>query len=276
MASREFDADRTAAAASGSITAGYDAELRFYEELNAFLAPELRKRSFRVRCREPRSVKDLVESVGVPHTEVDLILVDGVSVGFDFRLDRGCRVSVYPVFETLDISSVSKLGRPPLRVLRFVADVHLGKLVRRLRLLGFDCRYNPAWTDEDLARCSAAEERILLTRDRNLLKRALVTHGMFVHAHQPETQVREVVQHLQLRDVARPFGRCARCNGLLAPVSKRNVRKRVPVRTYRHVHRYVECGRCGQVYWKGTHWQRLRRIVAHALDRNPGAETAPD
>jgi len=246
---------------------GFLVELRFYEELNEFLPREHRKKTFQVLCVESRSVKDLIESQGVPHTEVDLILVDGESVGFDRLVSGNARVSVYPTFESLDVSSVSKLGRPPLRETRFVADVHLGKLVRLLRLLGFDCAYAPPWDDEVLARRSAAEQRVLLTRDRGLLKRAVVTHGVFLHSDQPEEQVREVVRRLDLHDAARPFARCAECNGLLERIPTEEARPCVPARTFRHVHRYLRCDGCGKVYWKGTHWRRLQQIVKRALER---------
>jgi len=239
--------------------------LRFYEELNDFLPPDRRKRAFTVESREPRSVKDLVESLGVPHPEVDLILVDGESVSFEHLLDRDARVTVYPTFETLDIAPVSRLGRPPLRENRFVADVHLGRLARLLRMLGFDCLYNRDWDDAVLAERSAAEERVLLTRDRGLLKRAIVTHGIFLRSDDPRAQLRQVVRRLDLRRNARPFARCIRCNGLLQKVAKADVRDRVPPRTFRYVHRYLRCDTCGRVYWKGTHWDRLNLLVRDAL-----------
>ena len=253
---------------------GYRVELRFYEELNDFLPSRLRKRSFTVDSKEARSVKDLLESQGVPHTEIDLILVDGDSVGFDTIIDRPVRIAVYPRFERLDIASVSNLGRPPLRVIRFVADVHLGKLVRRLRLLGFDCRYNREWDDAMLARISADEERILLTRDAGLLKRSIVTHGMFIHSDAPRERVRNVVQKLDLYRLARPFARCVECNGQLVEIPKEHAQDRVPEQTYRYVDRYLECDTCGKVYWKGTHWKRLERLVADALDQSTQRRTS--
>ena len=243
----------------------FGVDLRFYEELNEFLPHHHRRQTFTVRCPDSRSVKDLIESQGVPHTEVDLILVDGESVGFDRLIDKSARISVYPVFESLDVSNVSRLDRLPLRELRFIADVHLGKLVRRLRLLGFDCVYNQSWDDDVLARKSAAEKRVLLTRDRGLLKRAIVTHGVCLHSDQPNEQIREVVRRLDLRSSARPFARCVHCNGLLAATSKENVRERVPSRTLRYVDDYLLCNGCGKVYWRGTHWHRLEHLVKDAL-----------
>jgi uncharacterized protein with PIN domain/sulfur carrier protein ThiS len=246
--------------------------LRFYEELNDFIDRERRKRPYAVSFAEPRSVKDLIESEGVPHTEVDLILANGESVGFDYRVRDGDRISVYPVFECFDIAAMSRLGRPPLRECRFVADVHVKALVRRLRFLGFDCLYDRRWDDAELARISAAENRILLTRDRGLLKRAIVTHGICLHSDQPDEQLREVLARLDLRGALRPFCRCAVCNGRLEPAASETVKNEVPARTYRHVHEYYRCAGCGKVFWKGTHWPRLQRILrlAGAMDSDEG------
>ncbi len=248
----------------------FTVELRFYEELNEFLSRERRKRAYSFSFAERRSVKDLIESQGVPHTEVDLILANGESVGFEYIVRDGDRISVYPRFESFDIGRVSRLGRPPLRQCRFIADVHLGKLVRRLRLLGFDCLYNPKWGDAELAARSATERRVLLTRDRGLLKRAVVSHGVFLHSDAPAEQLKEVLRRLDLRDRVRPFARCLQCNGDLKPVAEDAVRDRVPARTLRYIHDYLECARCGKVYWKGTHWPRLQRVIREALSSADG------
>ena len=268
------DQGATTGEPSRRATAGFAVELRFFKELNDFLPPDRVQRPFTVRVGEPRSVKDLIESLGVPHTEVDLILVDGESVGFDYLIAGPARVSVYPTFESLDVSGLSKLGRPPLRDIRFVADVHLGKLVNRLRLLGFDCLYDRSWDDSMLAARSAADQRVLLTRDRGLLKRSLVTHGIYLHSDQPAEQTREVLRRLDLYRAARPFARCVHCNGLLAKIAKDAARGLIPPRTYQYVDQYLRCDTCGRLYWKGTHWQRLAQLVRDALE--PGLGVALD
>lgn len=243
----------------------FTVELRFYEELNDFLPRERRKTPFSVSFPDPRSIKDLIEAQGVPHTEIDLILVNGESVGFEYPVAEGDRISVYPKFESLDIRPTSRLGRPPLRESRFIADVHLGKLVRRLRLLGFDCTYDPRWDDAALAARAAAEQRILLTRDRGLLKRAVVTHGVYLHSDQPDEQIGEVVRRLDLARVVNPFVRCLACNGPLLTATKESVRADVPAFTYQHTDAYYRCAVCSKVYWKGTHWPRLERLIQDAL-----------
>jgi len=238
--------------------------VRFYEELNDFLPPEKRKRRYEVTFPERRSVKDLAESEGVPHTEIDLLLVNGESVGFDCLVGDGDDVAVYPVFESLDISTVSRLGRPPLRSPRFVADVHLGKLVRRLRLLGFDCSYGPDFDDARLAERSAREERILLTRDRQLLMRAMVMHGIFVRSGKANEQVRQVLDRLDLYGHISPWSRCLSCNGRICQSDKSQVRDLVPAYTFRTVEDFYRCVECGKVFWKGTHWPKLVTFIEQA------------
>lgn len=247
--------------------------LRFYEELNDFLPREKRKRRYTVESAARRSVKDLIEAEGVPHTEVDLILVNGHSCGFETLLHDRDDISVFPVFETLDIGSVSRLDRAPLRSIRFVADVHLGKLARRLRLLGFDCLFNAQWDDADLARISAQHERVLLSRDRGLLMRNNVTHAVYVRSDQPVAQCREVLKRLNLFGQITPWSRCVNCNGELVTVPKEQVKHRVPGLTYQWLDQFRQCQHCGQVYWQGSHWHRLQRFIDDL--RQPSPENRP-
>ena len=177
-----------------------EAEFRFYEELNDFLPLTRRKVDFSCEFAGTPAVVDLVEAIGVPHTEVDLILVDGASVGFGHRLCGGERVAVYPVFELLDISPLNHLRPEPLRELRFVLDVHLGRLARYLRLLGFDVLYETDYEDAQIAAISCAEGRIVLTRDKGLLKRGAVQRGYWLRKTAPREQLAEVVQVLDLRE----------------------------------------------------------------------------
>ena len=194
-------------------------EFRFYEELGDFLAPARRKRSFLHAFDGTPSVKDRIESLGVPHTEVDLILVDGEPVPFSHRLTGGERVAVYPMFERFELGEANRLRPAPLREPRFVLDVHLGRLASYLRLLGFDTLYRNDYEDEELQRISRAERRILLSRDTGLLKRSTVTHGAFLHATDPRRQLREVLDRFQLDGRIAPFTRCARCNGKVEAMS---------------------------------------------------------
>ena len=244
--------------------------VRFYEELNDFLEPARRKRDIDVVFPERRTVKDLVESLGVPHVEVDLILANGESVDFGYIVRDGDRVSVYPVFETLDIGPVTRLRPEPLREPRFVLDVHLRKLARRLRLLGFDVDFSPVRDDDALADIAEAEDRILLSRDRQLMMRRKVARGLYVRNTDPEKQVTEVLDRLDLRSKCRPFTRCIECNGLIGALDpdepgSAEAAATVPPGVRAWCREYYRCPDCGRVYWKGSHYEKLMKRVDRIL-----------
>ncbi len=246
----------------------YTCEFRFYEELNDYLPSEQRKRTIARELTGTPSVKDAIESLGVPHTEIDLILVDGRSVRFDRRLRGGERIAVYPEFERFDISPLHRLRPKPLREPRFVADVHLGTLARFLRLLGFDTRYGNGVDDAELAAITSREKRILLTRDVGLLKRKAVLRGQWLRSRDPEQQVTEIVEALHLKRLLRPFTRCMTCNGDLVAIARNDVTDRVPARVFRRFRSFKECKECQRVYWRGTHFVRLKRLVADLRRQN--------
>jgi uncharacterized protein len=241
------------------------ATLRFYAELNDFLPPRERHSTVLHSFSAPASAKDTIEAHGVPHTEVDLVLANGEPVGFSYQVSDGDRIAVYPVFEAFDIAGVTRVRPVPLRDTRFVLDVHLGRLARYLRLGGFDTRYANQAADADLARASADEQRILLTRDHGLLKRSAVTHGYYVRETAPARQFAEVVRRLDLRRSVRPFTRCTCCNGELQAVEKASVAGDVPERSWRHFEVYLRCAGCRRVYWRGSHALRLEQALARAL-----------
>jgi len=234
---------------------------RFYAELNDFLPPERRQVAFGHALAGPGSVKDAIEALGVPHTEVDLILANGESVDFSYRLADGDRIAAYPVFETLDITPLLRVRPEPLRHLRFVLDTHLGRLASYLRLLGFDALYANDAGDAELADLAAAEGRILLTRDRGLLKRSQVTRGYCLRSTNSHAQLREVAQRFDLAATARPFTRCLACNGNLEPVPAAEVRHLLPEHTRQTYDEFGRCTACGRVYWQGAHYARMRGLV---------------
>jgi uncharacterized protein with PIN domain/sulfur carrier protein ThiS len=236
--------------------------IRFYAELGDLLPPEWRAKEVARTFARGQTVKDLIEAMGVPHTEVDLVLVDGRSVAFDHQLSEGERVSVYPMFEALDISAVSRVRPRPLRVTRFIADVHLGRLVRYLRILGFDTVYRKEWRDKELVDTAVREHRIVLTRDRGLLKRAALDHGYLVRRTEPRAQLTEIIERFDLSRSLRPFSRCPMCNGTVWPVEKGEVAARLPVRTAQHYDEFWRCEQCGHLYWKGGHFRSLQILVA--------------
>jgi uncharacterized protein with PIN domain len=250
------------------------AYFRFYAELNDFLPAEQRQRTIPYSFPGAPAVKDAIEALGVPHVEVDLILVGGESVGFSHRLSPGDRVAVYPMFESLDVSGLSRLRGRPLRRPTFVVDVHLGKLARLLRLLGFDTLHTNHYQDDVIVAIAAREGRILLTRDRELLKHNAVTHGYWIRSTQPVQQAREVVRRFDLAGQVQPFQRCMACNGLLKPVAKAEVLPRIPPRVAAWRDEYLLCSGCGKLYWEGSHYPKLEahiaQILGEASDRADG------
>jgi len=206
-------------------------------------------------------VKHMIEALGVPHTEVELVLVGGESVTFDRLLQDGDRVAVYPKFEAFDVTPLLRVREAPLRSMRFVADAQLGGLARLMRMMGFDTLYDNRYADEEVERVAVGQARIVLTRDRELLKRRRITHGCYVHALRPREQLREVFDRLHLERAARPFTRCIRCNALLAPVDRTLVAGRLPPDVCQRHQRFSRCEGCGRVFWEGSHWRRMRELV---------------
>jgi uncharacterized protein with PIN domain len=250
--------------------------IRFYAELNDFLPYRLRQRTSDLVVERGTAIKDVVEALGVPHTEVDLILVNGNPVDFAYAPAEGDHASVYPVFESLDISALQRVRPAPLRETRFVLDVHLGRLAAYLRLLGFDTLYANDYDDPTLTRISHDDRRILLTRDRGLLKRAAVTHGYFVRATAPQVQLEEVVRRFDLASASRSFTRCLRCNGLLVPVAKAEILDRLPERVRAGQEEFWRCASCDLVYWKGTHHARMQRLIAALAPGEASSEHADE
>ena len=254
--------------------------VRFYQELGDFLAPHRRGREFAVTVNDGTTTKALVEHCGVPHAEVDLLLVDGESVDFAHKLRGGQRVSVYPVFESFDISALTRVRPAPLRAVRFLVDANLAKLASLLRMCGLDatdasmlCRTACGAEDEDARLVTAArrEQRIILTRDRRLLERKAVTHGCFVRSQDPEQQLLFVLRRFDLAAAVRPFSRCMRCNEPLEPVAKADILHRLPPMVRVEQQQFSRCPRCDRLYWPGSHSQRMRRrLDALLATRRPG------
>ncbi|MBU3065441.1 Mut7-C ubiquitin/RNAse domain-containing protein [Nocardia sp. NEAU-G5] len=241
-------------------------ELRVYAELNDFVPVAARYAAQLRPIRPHQTVKDIVEAAGIPHTEVDLLLVNGESVDFGHRPRPGDRLAAYPVFETLDIGPLTRVRARPLRDPRFVVDVNLGGLGRLMRLMGLDARGPADADDTALAAAAAAERRIILTRDHGLLKRRTVTHGVFVRSDRPFEQIVEVIRRLDLADRLLPFSRCMRCGGVLADVAKQDVVDRLEPLTRDYYDTFRQCRECSWIYWEGSHQQRLNDLVTRIRD----------
>lgn len=235
--------------------------LRFYEELNDFLPEAKRKKRFAHHYIDRTSVKDLIESLGVPHTEVDLIRVNDKSVSFKYLINDGDDISIYPVFESFDISEIQHLRPKPLRKPKFVADVHLGRLTRYLRMLGIDVLYENIFDDDEIIQLSLKERRAILTKDRGILKRNDVTHGYFIRSGKVEEQVKEVIRRFDLQKEIKEFTRCLECNSELIKIAKEKIVGDLPPKVNQSQEEFFKCPGCGKLYWKGTHHQKMLSFV---------------
>lgn len=231
--------------------------IRCYAELNELIDRNQRGSDFHVPLKQQRSVKDLIESTGIPHTEVDLVLIDGVSVDFSRMLTGGERISLFPRFHRLPLGTTTRVRIEPEPDDRFLLDVHLGKLTTMLRMLGIDAAAHPEAGDTFLAETASREHRTLLTRDRGLLMRQIVRSGYLVRSLVPEEQLLEVIRRFELKDRLRPFTRCMACNGHLDSVEKAAVIHRLPNRVRTSHDAFWRCRSCDKVYWRGTHYEKM-------------------
>lgn len=245
------------------------ASFRFYADLAYFLRHEAAGQVQHYDFHGSPAIKDAIEALGVPHPEVELILVNGQRAGFEYRLQPGDRVGVFPAFRSLSLPEGYAL-RPPLPdTPRFVLDIHLGRLAAYLRLLGFNVLYNNDSGDAQLADMASRQGRVLLTRDRGLLKRSEVRYGYCLRSSQPREQTLEVLRRYELGGSMRPFTRCMRCNGLLEEVPKAAVLDRLPASVRIERQEFRRCRSCGRVYWRGSHYARLLAFIA-GLQAAPG------
>jgi len=244
--------------------------IRFYEELNDFLPENSRKTDVEVPLKGKRSIKDMIEALGVPHTEIDLILVNNRSVDFNYILQDNDRVSVYPVFELLNITNITRLRKIPLRRNTFIADINLGNIVKYMRVLGLDVYHDVSLSNREIIEISNQKNRIILTQNKKLLKFKDVSHGMFIRQGTTTKQIRRIIEYLDIQKDIKPFSRCLRCNSLLIAVQKNNVLDRIPPKTKECCHEYGQCPSCDKIYWKGTHFMNMEKIVRQILDQPHG------
>jgi uncharacterized protein with PIN domain len=241
---------------------------RFYAQLNDFLPARYRGARFRHALYAPSSVKDVIEALGVPHPEVDVVLVNGEAVDFTHRLQGREAVAVYPAFRSIDVGGLRRAGSDPPSPVRFVLDVHLRKLASLLRLAGFDALLRT--DDAEVASVAADEGRVALTRDVGLLKRSVVRHGYWVRHTDPERQFAEILERYDLAGRMAPFTRCMRCNTPLVPVDVDAVADRLLPDTRACFREFHRCPGCDRIYWRGSHYDRLVRMLERARERATG------
>ena len=235
--------------------------LSFYGDLGFFVQPKERHQPITRTLTHKTSIKDLIESCGVPHPEVDLIIVNGRPVDFTFQVEADLAVDVHP--SSTELFPTFRLQERNVRA--FVADGHLGKLARDLRLLGIDVSYGHNPTDRELLATMAQENRALLTRDRPLLMHRMVRTGYYPRSQRPIEQTVEVVRRFGLAESLTPFVRCLRCNGLLTKVSKEVVIEQLEPLTRLYYDDFQRCPACGQSYWRGSHVARLEERLEAIL-----------
>lgn len=233
------------------------AYFKFYGTLNDFLSPLKKETWITYGFTNAPAVKDAIEAIGVPHPEVQEIRVNGWVAGFYYPLQPGDHVAVFDYSK----ERVNNLLPAPAVANAFVLDVHLGKLARALRLLGIDSAYQNNFSDQDIARIAQTEGRVVLTRDIGLLKHKVIQKGYWLRSQQLEAQLAEVIQRFDLGPLFQPFSRCIACNGAIEPVAKQSVLKKLPPDTIKYFHQFYQCPNCGRVYWKGSHFDKMQRLV---------------
>ncbi len=251
-----------------------EVRVRLYAELQDLRGMSDGVRELLCPLREAATVLDLVRSCNIPPEAVDLILVNGDSAGPGRRLRGGDRVSLFPVFESFDITALQRVRARPLRNPRFVLDVHLGKLAAHLRMLGFDALTPPAMDDDGLLGISLRESRTLLSRDRKLMGDGRLQRGYRVRSSDPREQLAEVVERFDLRSLFNPFTRCLRCNTVLRQVAPHDVFHRLPPRTRAGFHAFRECPSCRRLYWNGSHYKRMAALVDSLCRPDTGGRAA--
>ena len=243
----------------------FKVRLRFDGDLNVFLRSKAGDAVIERRLVEKTSIKDVIESCGVPHPEVDLILIDEQAVGFDHTLVNDAKVEVFPVQNRGTVHTDKRLQT--LGISRFVADGHLRGLTRNLRLLGFDVAYRQNADDGQLLEVMARENRALLTRDRRLLMHSIVRHGYYPRSQNPDEQTIEVVRRFDVSELIAPFTRCLRCNAPLEEATKADVIDKLEPLTKMYYNQFHRCPGCKQIYWSGSHFPKLQKRIQQIRSR---------
>jgi len=241
---------------------------RFYEELNDYLPDEKHKVWFEYFFGEGMKIHDAIQSFGVPPSEIDLILVNQQSKSFDYLLQDGDRISVYPVFELFDLSGINRLREKPLRNPSFICDVHLGRLCKYLRMLGWDTLYSNHFTPEEMIAISLREGRIILSRSYRLTRHKEVSHSYRIRSSDSLEQVKDLISKLDLSDRINPLTRCLNCNAMLVPVDKQAVIQLLQDRTAKYYNEFFKCPDCNQIYWKGSHFENMLRFISNKIISN--------
>ena len=246
----------------------FKVRLCFHGDLYVFLGSRAGDAIVERPLGEKTSIKDVIESCGVPHPEVDLILVDDETVGFDYTLASDAHVEVFPVAKRDTVRAEKRLQT--IGITRFVADGHLGGLTRNLRLLGFDVAYTQNADDRQLLEVMVRENRALLTRDRRLLMHGIVQHGYWPRSQNPDEQTIEIIRRFDLSELIAPFTRCLRCNAPLEEAAKADIIDKLEPLTKIYYDQFRRCPGCEQIYWSGSHFAKLQKRIEEIRSRVRG------
>jgi len=216
------------------------------------------------RLERRASIKDIIESLGIPHTEIGAIVVDGKERDFGCIPKPGETVQVSEITAPFDVTRPSLLRPAPLTAVKFVVDVNVGRLAALLRLTGFDAAYHNALGDRRIAGLAHRENRVVLSKDRALLKRSKIQFGRLVRAIHPEQQLVETLQFFGLTGPHRFFSRCLLCNQPLQSVAKAAIIHRLEPKTKKHFDTFKRCPDCDRIYWRGSHYDAMTARLRQA------------
>jgi uncharacterized protein len=241
--------------------------IRLFADLNFFVPEKLKQRNIQLPIFGNPSIKDVVESIGVPHTEIEMILVNSNPADLSYQVKEQDQVSVYPKFFQLEAIDDDKDNSSVPKYLKFILDVHLGKLASMLRMLGFDCYYRNDLDDDEIIEIACKEERIILTRDLGILKNGKVKHGYFPRSQDPKLQLREIFDRYRLKDKIKPLTRCMTCNGEISLVKKSEIGEEIGEKTELYYQEFYLCKNCKKTYWKGSHYIKMMEFI-RAISNN--------
>lgn len=225
--------------------------IRFYASLNDFIPLDKKQRPLNLKIKGKPAILDIIESLGIPHPEIDRVIINGNEEQLSKNIEGGEYISVYPVgdFDPAEIDP------------RFILDVHLGKLCRKLRFFGFDVLYENNYMDEEIIEISVKENRIILTRDIGLLKNGKVSKGYFVRHTDPKKQLVEILRKFKLKKLINPFTRCIVCNGKIVSVDKSEVEKKLLPKTKKYYNKFYRCIDCENILWEGSHYENMKKYL---------------
>ena len=230
-------------------------------KLKTFLSKRFRKKPIDLAWEEHRTLKDWIESLRIPHIEVGRITVNSKKSALNNRLQDKDIVEVFEIDGPYDPRKVSQQHEILLPHIKFIADVHLGKLVRYLRILGLDCHYQEPWDDNKLAEKADKENRIMLSRDVGLLQRKCISHGKFLYSDDPIEQAKEILNRYEIYDLCKPMSRCVSCNSLMKTVAKQNIEHLIEPGTKQSYEQFFQCQSCSKVYWHGAHVKNILKTL---------------